>query len=128
VVAVSLFWPPSNIEPFATFINNVTKYVITSSTPENLWPNSTFLLEEPFEVIRELKQQNGGDIGVHGSLELTQSLLARGLIDELRLVVAPVVHGRGRRLFHEGLTARLKLHHCAKSPAGYLLLDYHLEN
>jgi dihydrofolate reductase len=75
-----------------------------------------------------MKERTGGDIGVHGSITLTQSLLAAGLVDELRLVVAPVVQGQGRKLFEGNTSSRLTLTRSIASPTGSLLLDFHVEN
>jgi dihydrofolate reductase len=118
------FWPTSDIEPFATFINGVDKYVATSTTPEELWSNTTVLEGDLFEQVNELKSRSGADIGVHGSIELAQSLLQRGLVDELRLVVAPALQDRGRKLFDAEIAGRLTLTRAVTSPSGYLLLDY----
>ncbi|HEX2130206.1 MAG TPA: dihydrofolate reductase family protein, partial [Actinophytocola sp.] len=75
--------------------------------------------------VRELKQQPGGDIGIHGSVELARSLLHAGLVDELRLVVAATVAGRGRRLFDSSdELRRLMLVDVDSTPAGSLLLGY----
>ena len=93
------FWPTSDIEPFATFINGVDKYVVTSSAPDDLWANTVVIEQGPFEFIAALKEQPGGDIGLHGSIALTGALLKAGLVDEIRLVVAPALQGSGRRLF-----------------------------
>ena len=76
--------------------------------------------------VLELKQQPGGDIGIHGSISLTQALLEASLVDELRLVIAPAVHMRGRRLLDRGSPRRLTLTRSVTSPSGYLLLDYQL--
>src|SRR3984893_16777430 len=95
------FWPDSQIEPFATFINGVTKYVATSTPLDQDWANATVVDGGLVEVVRELKQQQrGGDVGVHASISVAQALLAAGVVDELRLVVAPRIAGRGRRLLH----------------------------
>lgn len=122
------FWPASTIEPFAHFINTVQKYVVTSSAPEVFWAHSTVVGTDLRSAVAGLKQGDGGNIGVHGSISLTRGLLARGLVDELRLVVAPVVQGRGRRLFEEGISTRMTLTRTVTSPSGYLLLDYILTN
>jgi dihydrofolate reductase len=124
----ALFWPPSDIEPFASFINNVQKYVVTSSVPDIPWTNSTVFDSDFIKKVLELKNQTGGDIGVHGSVALVKGLLASGLIDELSLVVAPALHGRGRLLFDEGISTRMTLTRSVVSPSGYLLLDYALTN
>ena len=80
------------------------------------------------EFVSDLKRAPGGDIGVHGSIALTRSLLERDLVDELRLVIAPAVPMRGRRLFDKGLPKRLTLERNVASPSGYLLLDFRAEN
>jgi dihydrofolate reductase len=121
------YWPGSDIQPFANFINSVDKIVVTSTTPDLAWANSTVATGNLPELISELKQRSGGDIGVHGSIALTQSLLEAGLVDELRLVIAPAVHIHGRKLFDKGSPRRLTLTRHLASPSGYLLLDYQLE-
>ena len=118
------FWPSSEIEPFATFINGVTKHVATSTPLDRDWANATVLDGGLVEFVRDLKQQPGGDVGVHASISVAQALLAAEVIDEVRLVVAPAIVGHGRRLL-EGLPPiRLDLLRSATSPSGYLLADY----
>lgn len=124
----SAFWPNSDIEPFATFINGVEKFVASSTTPGLAWANTTVIDGDLFEFVTELRRQPGGDIGVHGSIALTQSLLAGGLVDELRLCVAPVLHMRGRKLFDNGISRKLVLTRHVATPAGYLLLDFQVDN
>lgn len=118
------FWPGSEIEPFASFINGVEKFVVTSSTPESTWSNASVVDHELIDFVHELKQRPGGDIGLHASITLVQSLLEAGLVDELRLVIAPTVQMRGRRLFERATPTRLTLTRLVESPAGYLLIDY----
>ena len=118
------FWPTSEIEPFATFINGVEKFVVTSTTPEEIWANTRVVDDDVVEFVTKLRQKPGKDIGVHGSIALTQSLLAQGLVDELRLVIAPALHINGRKLFDNGLSRRLSLTRTITSPSGYLLLDF----
>ena len=118
------FWPTSAIEPFASFINGVEKFVVTSTTPEKTWANTRFVDGSLVELVTGLKQQSGRDIGVHGSIALTQSLLEHGLVDELRLVIAPVVHINGRKLFDRASPSRLNLTRAITSPSGCLLLDF----
>jgi dihydrofolate reductase len=117
------FWPPSEIVPFAGFINAVEKFVVTSTTPEASWAHTSVVSGGLVEFVTELKQQPGNDIGVHGSIALTQSLLAEGLVDELRLVIAPALQINGRKLFDKGPPRRLSLTRTVTSPSGYLLLD-----
>jgi dihydrofolate reductase len=118
------FWPSSDIEPFATFINAVEKFVVTSSPCDAAWSNTTVIDRELPVFVNELKQRPGGDIGVHGSVELAQALLREGLVDQLRLVIAPVIHARGRRLFSDAPARGLALTRSVVSPTGYLLCDY----
>jgi dihydrofolate reductase len=120
------YWPPSGIQPFANFINNVEKFVVTSTTPGQAWANTTVINGELPEFVTELKRRSGGDIGLHGSIALTQSMLEEGLVDELRLVIAPALHMHGRKLFDKGLSRRLTLTRHIESPSGYLLLDFQI--
>jgi dihydrofolate reductase len=118
------FWPGSEIEPFATFINGVTKYVATSAPLDRGWANSTAVDGGLVEFVQALKDQPGGDIGVHASISVVQALLAANVVDELRVVIAPKIVGSGRRLL-EGLPPiRLEPTRSSTSPTGYLLVDY----
>jgi dihydrofolate reductase len=118
------FWPSSQIQPFATFINGVTKYVATSTPLDRDWDNATVLDGGLVDFVRDLKRQRGGDVGVHASISLAQALLAADVVDELRLVIAPRIAGRGRRLL-EGLPSiRLESMASEISPTGYLLVGY----
>ena len=118
------FWPSSQIEPFATFINGVTKYVATSKPLDRDWANATVIDGGLVEFVRDLKQQPGGDIGVHGSISVAQALFAADLVDELRLVIGPMIVGRGRRLLDGLPSIQLELIRSEISPTGYLLVDY----
>jgi dihydrofolate reductase len=120
------FWPTSEIEPFASFINGVQKFVATSTPLGREWPETKVIEDGIAEFVAELKQQPGGDIGIHGSISLAQSLLEASLVDELRLVIAPAVQMHGRRLFERDRRRPLALTRSVTSPTGYLLLDYEL--
>ena len=85
------FWPGSEIQPFASFINAVPKYVATSTPLEREWTNSRVIDGGLVDFVRHLKGQQGGDIGVHASISVTQTLLAADVVDELRLVIAPTI-------------------------------------
>jgi dihydrofolate reductase len=118
------FWPGSDIEPFATFINGVEKYVATSTPLDRTWGNTTVIDGELVDFVRDLRNQPGADIGVHASISVVQALLAAGVIDELRVVIAPTIAGSGRRLL-DGLPAtRLESIQSTTSPTGSLLVDY----
>ena len=118
------FWPRSQIQPFATFINRVTKYVATSTPLDREWANATVIEGGLVEFVRDLKQQPGGDIGVHASISVAQALLTADVVDELRLVIAPRIVGRGRRLLDGVPAMQLESIRGGISPTGYLLVDY----
>jgi dihydrofolate reductase len=118
------FWPSSEIQPFATFINGVPKHVATSTPLDHEWANATALDGGLVEFAQHLKQQPGGDIGVHASITVAQALLAADVVDELRLVIAPRIAGGGRRLLDGLPSIQLESIRSDTSPTGYLLVDY----
>jgi dihydrofolate reductase len=93
-------WPSREGE-FADKFNAMPKYVVSSTLEEPEWNNSTVLKGDVVEEVAKLKQESDGDIVVHGSARLAQTLVEHGLVDELRLMVFPVVLGSGKRLFGE---------------------------
>jgi dihydrofolate reductase len=93
-------WPSREGE-FADKFNTMPKYVVSSTLEDPEWTNSTVLSGDPGEEAAKLKEELEGDIVVHGSAQLTQTLLEHDLVDELRLMVFPVVLGSGKRLFGE---------------------------
>jgi len=92
---------PSRTGEFADKFNSMPKYVVSSTLNEAEWRNSTVLEGDVAEAVSNLKQEFDGDIVVHGSAQLVQTLLDHDLVDELRLMVFPVVLGSGKRLFGE---------------------------
>jgi dihydrofolate reductase len=118
------FWPGSKIQPFAAFINGVAKFVATSAPLQRKWANATVVDGGLAEFVRDLKVRPGGDIGVHASISVAQALLAAGIVDELRLVIAPRIAGSGRRLLDGLPSIRLESIRSATSPSGHLLADY----
>jgi dihydrofolate reductase len=118
------FWPTSDIEPFATFINGVAKHIATSTPLDKDWANATAIDGPLVDFVRDLKQQRGGDVGVHASISVAQALLAAGVVDELRLVIAPKIAGHGRRLLDGVPAIALELTRSEISPTGSLLLGY----
>ncbi len=93
-------WPEREGE-FADKFNDMPKYVVSSTLSDPDWSNSTVLDGELVEQVSRVKQEQDGDIVVHGSAQLAQALIEHGLVDELRLMVFPVVLGAGKRLFGE---------------------------
>jgi dihydrofolate reductase len=93
-------WPSREGE-FADKFNTMPKYVVSSTLDEPAWENTTVLKGDVVEEAAKLRQELDGDIVVHGSPQLVQTLLDHDLVDELRLMVFPVVLGSGKRLFGE---------------------------
>jgi dihydrofolate reductase len=120
------FWPSSQIQPFATFINGVAKYVATSAPLDPEWANAVALDGRLVEFVQDLKRQPGGDVGVHASISVAQTLLAADVVDELRFVIAPRIAGAGRKLLDGLPSIRLASIRSATSPTGHLLVDYHV--
>lgn len=118
------FWPGVSGQ-FADFINGVDKYVLTSRQLDAEWNGSVAVTGSPAAVIRDLRAMPGRDVGVHGSIQLVQSLIDADLLDELRIIATPVAGTPGRRLF-ENLNApkRYRLASAAASSTGNLLLTY----
>ena len=95
-------WPSRTDEVgFADKFNSMPKYVVSSTLENPEWNNTTVLKGDPVEEVSKLRQRPGGDIVVHGSAQLVQTLLEHDLVDELHLMIYPVVLGTGKRLFDE---------------------------
>lgn len=119
------YWPTSTDEPFASFINNTPKFVVSTTLDTVEWQNSTLIKGNLAEAITKLKQQPGKNIGVTGSPTLVRSLLQSDLLDELTLMIHPVVAGRGKRLFKdEDDLKRLKLVDNKTTSTGVAILTY----
>jgi dihydrofolate reductase len=114
----------SDTSPDAQFMNSVRKYVVSTTLREATWNNSSLINGNVVEEIASLKQQPGRDIAISGSGTLVQSLLPHKLIDELNLLIYPVVLGRGKRLFEDASNLGFKLTHSQASGSGVLLLTY----
>ena len=121
------YWPTATDEPlFAEFINNVPKYVVsTTLSSVDEWQPAILVKGDVSQEIAQLKQQPGKNIGAHGSITLVRFLLEQGLLDELMLIVFPVLMGGGRRLLNEGNSLkRLKLISSKPTRTGGLILTY----
>jgi dihydrofolate reductase len=93
-------WPQRDGE-FADKFNGMPKYVVSSTLRDPEWTNSTVVAGDLADAVADIKARHDGDIVVHGSAQLAQALLAQDLVDELRLMVFPVVLGSGKRLFDD---------------------------
>ncbi|GLX95321.1 dihydrofolate reductase [Herbidospora sp. NEAU-GS84] len=105
------YWPEQGPEvPFSSFINNVRKYVVSTTLTETTWADSSIISGDVAAQIRELKASEGKDISITGSGTLVMWLLRQGLLDELRLLVHPIIVGEGKkRLFDDGERLGLEL-------------------
>jgi dihydrofolate reductase len=117
---------PSRTGDFADKFNGMRKVVVSSTIEDPSWNNTTVIRDNVADEVAKLKQEDGGDILVNGSAQLVETLLENDLVDEYRLMVFPVVLGRGRRLF--GDTPASKPLQLAESrpvgPDGVLILTY----
>jgi dihydrofolate reductase len=120
-------WPRRTDEfGFADKVNNMPKYVVSTTLEEPLeWNNSTLIKGDVAEEISRLKEQPGKDISISGSPTLVRSLLQDGLLDELRLMVHPILVGSGKRLFEDGGDQKaLELVDAKTFSTGVLYLTY----
>jgi dihydrofolate reductase len=121
------YWPTSTDEPFASWINRTPKYVVSSTLDSvKQWSHSTLVKGSVADFVNDLRQQPGGTIGTAGSPSLVRSLVEQGLVDELTLVISPVVAGGGRRrLFPEDAPpARFELVEGRPTSSGALIATY----
>jgi dihydrofolate reductase len=119
------FWPQqSPDDEFAKFFNSIPKYVVSNSLEKAEWNNTTIISGDVAPRLRELREATDGDLVLSGSATLVRWLLAEGLLDELRLLVHPVVVGKGARLFEDGAGHTLKLVSHEAFSTGVLNLAY----
>jgi dihydrofolate reductase len=112
-------------DPFTERMNSLPKYVVTNTLTEGGWHPTTVLHGDPIQTVGKLKAQPGRELQIHGSARLGKALLSAGLVDTLRLVVAPTVIGSGRRLLdHPSASVGLRLVHHEVTTNGLLLLEY----
>jgi dihydrofolate reductase len=120
------FWPHQKDNPFTDMLDNVRKYVASTTLEEPLpWRNSTLLKGDAADAVARLKEQPGPDIAVLGSGELVRSLIRRNLVDEFTLLIHPLVLGSGRRLFTDGTTiGALRLVTSVTTTTGVVIATY----
>jgi dihydrofolate reductase len=120
-------WPQSKDEG-ADYFNSVRKYVVSKTLEGPLeWNNSTLVKDDIVEQITNLRQQDGKDITVHGSATLVQTLMQHDLVDRYRLLVYPLVVGKGKRLFEGDIPVTLKLLQSQSFSSGVVALVYEPE-
>ncbi len=123
------YWPHREDDTTGTsaYLDGVAKYVVSSTLTEPGWENTTVLAGDPVEQVRALKEGDGLDIVLTGSIKLGHALIEAGLVDEFRLFTYPVVQGRGRRLFPDGYQVeRLQLLRTRSFRSGISLTTYGL--
>jgi dihydrofolate reductase len=119
------FWPAQGEDnEFAAFFNSHPKYVVSNSLETADWNNTTIVSGDVAQQLRDLRDATDGDLSISGSATLVRSLLAEGLVDELRLLVHPIVVGHGQRLFEDGATHPLELVSSETFSTGVLNLAY----
>jgi dihydrofolate reductase len=122
------YWPKAKDDRgFADKMNNLAKHVVSTTLKRVDWNNSRLIKARVPDEVGKLRQQPGKDILVYGSAKLVKTLLQHDLVDELRLMVYPVVLGSGKRLFddHAETLKTLKLAESKTFPSGIVLLSYH---
>ena len=122
------YWPNATDEPYASHINNTQKYVVSTTLDRVPWgtrDNTTLIRGNLREEVTRLQQQPGKNIGVGGSPTLVRSLMQEGLLDELTLLIHPIVVGRGRRLFQDGdAFGKFALAYSKPTRSGVLIATY----
>ena len=121
------YWPNASEEEqvIAEPLNTKPKYVASRTLTELQWQNSTALQGELADAVAALKQEDGGDLHVIGSTELVQALIEHGLVDELRLMIDPVVLGGGKRIWQDdGVLRPLRLVDSETTPSGAIFATY----
>ncbi|MFI6735914.1 dihydrofolate reductase family protein [Nonomuraea sp. NPDC050451] len=119
-------WPlaPAD-DPIGAKLNSMPKYVASRTLDGVTWQNSTLLAGDVAKAVAELKQGESGEIQVHGSGDLVQTLIEHGLVDEFHLLVFPVLLGSGKRLFAQGtVPAGLRLADSTTSSSGVIVATY----
>jgi len=119
-------WPNRTDNPYTAVLNNIQKYVASTTLSEPLsWSNSTLLKGDAAEAVARLKEEPGKDLVVMGSGELVQSLMRHNLVDEYVLLIHPLVLGSGRRLFADGgAFAALRLVDTKTTTTGVVIATY----
>ena len=109
---------------FGDLMNAPKKYVVSRTLEQPTWRDTTIIRDDPIEAVRTLKAQPGGNILTDGSSQLVHALLAHDLVDELHLLLYPVMLGGGKRLMPEGAYQKFTLTSATPYPTGVVGLHY----
>jgi dihydrofolate reductase len=118
------FEPMPAGDVFGDMMNAPAKYVVSRTLKEPTWRNTTIIRDNPMEAVRALKAQPGGDILCDGSSQLVHALLREDLVDELHLLLYPLILGSGKKLLPDGVYASFKRTNVTPYPSGVVGLHY----
>ncbi|PYP78113.1 MAG: deaminase [Gemmatimonadetes bacterium] len=124
VTHAEAFEPMPEGDVFGDAMNSRQHYVVSRTLENPVWRNTTVIRDEPIDAIRALKAQAGGSILTDGSSQLVHAMLAHDLVDELHLLVYPLVLGKGKKVLPDGVTAKFDLLSSKTYPSGVVGLHY----
>ena len=124
VTHAEAFEPMPAGDPFGDLLNPLTKYVVSRTLDKPFWRNTTVIRDNVIESVRALKASTDGDIVTDGSSQLVHALLAADLVDELHLLLYPVMLGSGKRLFADGVHSAFALKSATPYSTGVVGLHY----
>jgi dihydrofolate reductase len=124
VTHAEAFEPMAPGDPFGDLMNAPKKYVVSRTLEKPIWRNTTVIRDNVIESVRALKAQPGGDIATDGSSQLVHALLANDLVDELHLLLYPLMLGGGKRVLPPGVHATFALQSTTPYPTGVVELNY----
>ena len=124
VTHAEAFEPMPKGDVFGDLMNTPAHYVVSKTLTNPVWRNTTIFGDDFIAKIRELKSKPGGTIALDGSSQLVHALFENDLVDEVHLLVYPVLLGGGKRLFPEGVTAKFKLTGTDTYPTGVVGMHY----
>jgi dihydrofolate reductase len=126
VTHAEAFEPMPEGDFFGDMMNTPKKYVVSTTLREPIWRNTTIIRDNVIEAVRALKEEPGGNILTDGSSQLVHALLEHGLVDELHLLVYPIVLGSGKKVLPNGVHATFELKSATPYPTGVVGLHYAL--
>jgi dihydrofolate reductase len=124
VTHAEAFEPLPDGDVFGDAMNSRQHYVVSRTLEKPIWRNTTVIRDNPIEAIRALKAQPGGSILTDGSSQLVHAMLEHDLVDELHLLVYPLVLGKGKKVLPEGVTTAFELRSATPYPSGVVGLHY----
>ena len=124
VIHAQAFEPMPPGDPFGDLMNAPKKYVVSRTLEKPIWRDTTIIRDDVVQAVRALKAKPGKNILTDGSSQLTQTLLANDLVDELHLLLYPLTLGRGKRIWADNAHTGFKLRSATPYPTGVVGLDY----